>query len=141
MIRRRGPSRGELIAGGLDRFYLLEQTFIAVPFEHSEDIADQDYALLLAAQMAVDAPDDWKDDRRDNLDYFSKHRDIIRKFGRFPHRNAMLGRDVDAGGGRVPQEWAGLLGSRQIARSETRGHPPPQPAPSAQRSSRVSTRP
>lgn len=84
---------GKLIAGGLDRFFLHEQTFVCVPFEHSEDIADQDYAVLLFARMAVHAPADWKDDRREGLDYATKHRDIIRKFRRFPHRNAMLGRD------------------------------------------------
>jgi len=84
---------GQLAARGIDRFYLFEQTFIAVPFEHSEDIADQDYALMLSAQMAVSAPDSWKESRRGNLDYFTKHRDIIRKFGRFPHRNAVLGRE------------------------------------------------
>ena len=39
------------------------RTFIAVPFEHSEDIADQDFALLLVARMAVEAPEDWKDER------------------------------------------------------------------------------
>ena len=83
----------ELAARGLDRFYLLEQTFIAVPFEHSEEIADQDFALFLAARMAVEAPEGWEDDRRGNLDYFIKHREIIRKFGRFPHRNAVLGRE------------------------------------------------
>ncbi len=53
----------KLVDRGLDRFYLAEQTFIAVPFEHSEDIADQDLALMLAARMAVEAPQDWKDDR------------------------------------------------------------------------------
>ena len=89
--KARGIAR-QLVDRGLDRFYLAEQTFIAVPFEHSEDIADQDLALLLAAQMAVEAPEDWKDSRRGNLDYFIKHRDIVAKFGRFPHRNAVLGR-------------------------------------------------
>ena len=46
-----------------------------------------------APKMAVEAPEGWADDRRGNLDYFIKHREIIRKFGRFPHRNAVLGRD------------------------------------------------
>jgi uncharacterized protein (DUF924 family) len=90
--KARDIARG-LVERGLDRFYLLEQTFIAVPFEHSEEIADQDFALFLAAKMAVEAPEGWADDRRGNLDYFIKHRQIIRKFGRFPHRNAVLGRD------------------------------------------------
>ena len=86
----------KLLAGGLDRFFLHEQTFVAVPFEHSEAIADQDHATLLFARMAVHAPDDWAEDRRSGLDFATKHRDIIRKFGRFPHRNAVLGRESTA---------------------------------------------
>ena len=46
--------------------------------------------------MAVHAPDDWAEDRRSGLDFATKHRDIIRKFGRFPHRNAVLGRESTA---------------------------------------------
>ena len=84
---------GELIAGGLERFYLVEQTFLCLPFEHSEDIADQDYSVLLFARLAVEAPADWKDGRRGGVDFATKHRDLIRRFGRFPHRNAMLGRE------------------------------------------------
>lgn len=84
---------GALIDGGLDRFYLVEQTFVCLPFEHSEDVADQDSSVLLFAQMAVAAPEDWKERKRNGLDMATKHRDLIRKFGRFPHRNAMLGRE------------------------------------------------
>ena len=81
-----------LLDRGLGRFYRLEQTFICVPFEHSEDVADQDLAVMLFAKMAVEAPPDWKESRRQGVDYATRHRDIIRKFGRFPHRNVMLGR-------------------------------------------------
>ena len=84
---------GRLIDGGLDRFYLVEQMFVCLPFEHSEDIADQDVSVLLFAGMAVTAPQDWKDRRRNGLDVAARHRDVIRKFGRFPHRNVMLGRE------------------------------------------------
>lgn len=96
----------KLLKGGFERFYLSEQVFIATPLEHSEDIADQDYALFLAAKMAVDAPPDWKDSRRGNLDYFIKHREIIARFGRFPHRNAVLGRQS------TPEEIEFLKGGR-----------------------------
>ncbi len=81
-----------LVDRGLENYYLAEQTFIWVPFEHSEDIADQDYAILVAARMAVAAPENHKEAKRELLDYSTKHRDIIRKFGRFPHRNRMIGR-------------------------------------------------
>jgi uncharacterized protein (DUF924 family) len=85
-----------LLAAGLERFWPAERTFVVLPFEHSEDIADQDYAVLLFAAEAVSAPDHLKESRRNQLDYATKHRDIIRKFARFPHRNALLGRESTA---------------------------------------------
>ena len=85
-----------LLATGLERFWPAERTFVVLPFEHSEDAADQDYAVLLFAAEAVSAPDHLKESRRNQLDYATKHRDIIRKFGRFPHRNALLGRESTA---------------------------------------------
>lgn len=57
----------------------VRQLFIYLPFEHSEDIADQQRSLELFAGHS-------------NYDYAVKHWEIIRRFGRFPHRNAALGR-------------------------------------------------
>lgn len=96
----------QLADRGLDRFWLAEQTFVCLPFEHSEDIADQDLSVMLYAKMAVEAPADWKDNKREATDYATKHRDIIRKFGRFPHRNEMLGRES------TPEEVEFLKGGR-----------------------------
>ena len=88
---------GALVDRGLDRFFLDEQTFVSLPFEHSEGIADQDRSVLLFARMAVEAPPGpWQEIKRDVLDYATRHRDLIRRFGRFPHRNAMLGRESTA---------------------------------------------
>ncbi|MCR5878966.1 DUF924 family protein [Phenylobacterium sp. J367] len=56
--------------------------FFMLPFEHSEDIADQDFGLAVAAEL----------DDPEILKWAVIHRDIIAKFGRFPHRNAALGR-------------------------------------------------
>ncbi len=84
---------GGLIDGGFGRFYLVEQTFVCLPFEHSEAIADQDRSVLLFAKMAVEAPEGWEENKRGGLDYATRHRDLVRRFGRFPHRNAMLGRE------------------------------------------------
>lgn len=55
--------------------------FLYLPFEHSENLEDQNLALALFATLG---PLD--------LDYAQKHHDIIARFGRFPHRNAALGR-------------------------------------------------
>ena len=56
--------------------------FFYTPFEHSEDLDDQNRGVLLYSGLA---------DQR-YLGFAKKHRDIIEKFGRFPHRNKMLGR-------------------------------------------------
>jgi uncharacterized protein (DUF924 family) len=95
-----------LVAGGIERFWPVERTFLLLPFEHSEDIADQDYAVLMFAAETVTAPAMRKDGHRMQLDYATKHRDIIRKFGRFPHRNVMLGRES------TPEEVEFLKGGR-----------------------------
>jgi len=58
------------------------RNFFYLPFEHSEDLADQDYGVVLCAETGE--PDDLK--------WARLHRDIIARFGRFPHRNAALGR-------------------------------------------------
>jgi uncharacterized protein (DUF924 family) len=71
--------------------------FFYLPFEHSEVLADQDRSLALVQAMG---------DAR-YLEYAVAHRDAIVRFGRFPHRNAVLGRItsaeeqawLDAGGG------------------------------------------
>jgi uncharacterized protein (DUF924 family) len=92
----------QLIAGGLGRFYFIERVAIGIPFEHSEDVADQDYGQMLYGELAVIAPEPVREFCRVLLDYGAKHREIIRKFGRFPHRNALLGRES------TPEELAFL---------------------------------
>lgn len=57
----------------------VRQLFVYLPFEHSEDLADQQRSLELFAGHP-------------NYDYAVKHWEIIQRFGRFPHRNAALGR-------------------------------------------------
>ena len=63
-----------------------ERTFFYLPFEHSENLADQDWSVeLYAARMVED--DDF-------LLHARAHREIIARFGRFPFRNAALGRST-----------------------------------------------
>jgi uncharacterized protein (DUF924 family) len=83
-----------LLKLGPAHFYFVERSFLYLPFEHSEDIADQDFSVQLFAEAAVAVPSALKDHFRMFLDYATKHRDLIRKFGRFPHRNEMLGRET-----------------------------------------------
>jgi uncharacterized protein (DUF924 family) len=81
-----------LVAGGLDRFAYMERFLLTLPFQHHEDVADQDYSVMLVAELAVNGPESVRPFFRGVLDYATKHRDLIRRFGRYPHRNAMLGR-------------------------------------------------
>ncbi len=80
------------LVDGRSRFHRVERSFLFLPFEHSEEAADQDLSVFLFAEDAVSAPESWTGTSRIYLDYATRHRDLIRKFGRFPHRNAVLGR-------------------------------------------------
>ncbi|MEM7775932.1 MAG: DUF924 family protein [Pseudomonadota bacterium] len=71
------------IESGFDAHLTTDQRmFLYLPFEHSEELSDQDRSVALFRALG-DA---------EYLDYAEKHRDLIVKFGRFPHRNAVLGR-------------------------------------------------
>ncbi|CAM5336989.1 DUF924 family protein [Eoetvoesiella caeni] len=61
------------------------RSFVYVPFMHSEALEDQEYSVSLYTRFA-----------RDNLKWAVEHRDIIQRFGRFPHRNAAMGRITTA---------------------------------------------
>ena len=65
----------------------VERWFIYLPFEHAEDIGAQRRSIALFGQMLADP------DSRDAIDYARRHFEIISRFGRFPHRNAILGRE------------------------------------------------
>lgn len=60
--------------------------FFVLPFEHSENLADQDFGLSVAAEL----------DDPEIVKWATIHRDIIARFGRFPHRNPALGRVTTA---------------------------------------------
>jgi uncharacterized protein (DUF924 family) len=63
-----------------------ERGFLYMPFQHSEDMDDQNRSILLFTKLGDE----------EQLDYARKHHDVIARFGRFPHRNAMLGRQPRA---------------------------------------------
>ena len=63
-----------------------ERGFCYLPFEHAEDPAMQERSLALFGALAEETG------RRDALDWAEKHAVVIRRFGRYPHRNAILGR-------------------------------------------------
>ncbi len=75
-----------LVEAGQDRsLVLLERQFVYLPFEHAESLPLQERAVTLFTQLAADG-------LGGPLDWAIKHRDVIARFGRFPHRNQQLGR-------------------------------------------------
>jgi uncharacterized protein (DUF924 family) len=65
----------------------LLRAFVYLPFEHAEGMAMQDEAIRLFSRLVAEAPE-----HADMLDYAHRHRAVIERFGRFPHRNDVLGR-------------------------------------------------
>lgn len=88
----RAVAAGALVRGFDGQFEPQMRSFFYLPFEHSEDLADQDRSVAFYRAMG-DA---------DLLKWAELHADIIRRFGRFPHRNQILGRST------TPEEQAFL---------------------------------
>lgn len=81
----------QAIARGDDRGLLpVQRQFLYLPFEHSESLADQDLAVELMRGL------DAFPETRDVSEWARRHRVVIERFGRFPHRNAALGRASSA---------------------------------------------
>nr|WP_247712894.1 DUF924 family protein [Qipengyuania intermedia] len=90
------PLARKLTHGVLERGWLAgletaQKQFILMPLMHSEEIADQDMSVELFAEHVPDA-----------LDFAVSHRKMIARFGRFPHRNDVLGRET------TPEEQAAI---------------------------------
>ena len=73
----------------------LQRWFACMPLEHAEDLGLQDRCVALFEALVADAGEH-AEALKGALDYAHKHRDVIRQFGRFPHRNAALGRSSTA---------------------------------------------
>ena len=85
------------IAKGYDREIASGRlSFLYMPLMHSEHLADQDLSVQMFEQAGLEG----------NLRFARHHRDLIRKFGRFPHRNAILGRESS-------QQELDYLGSKE----------------------------
>jgi len=69
-----------------------EQMFFYLPLEHSEDAVDQADSVALFEELADTARAEFIDLTASALDFARQHRDVIERFGRFPHRNRVLGR-------------------------------------------------
>lgn len=87
----RSFARKALAAGHLDRIDPELRVFMLLPFSHSEELADHEIAVTHNAELGGEY-----------LKHAVGHRDIVARFGRFPHRNAILGRET------TPEEQAFL---------------------------------
>ena len=81
-----------IAAGHLPALTTVEQGFLLMPFQHCEDLAGQLEGVALFERIVREAPQDWRTVADENFKYARLHLDIIQRFGRFPHRNAILGR-------------------------------------------------
>jgi uncharacterized protein (DUF924 family) len=69
-----------------------EKTFFLLPLGHSEELAHLEHAVALAAELALGAPPELRKVLEHSASQARGHRDVIARFGRQPHRNALLGR-------------------------------------------------
>jgi uncharacterized protein (DUF924 family) len=90
---------GALLRSGREALLPPEQrAFVYMPFEHAERLDAQEESVRRFEQLALESPA-----HADQLAYARRHRDVVARFGRFPHRNRILGRAS------TPEEEAFLL--------------------------------
>ncbi len=78
---------------GTDRALIpAQRAFFYLPFEHAEDLALQRRGVQLFQLLATEVAPAWRKEYTGFSDYAGHHRDIVERFGRFPHRNTVLGR-------------------------------------------------
>ncbi len=80
----------------------LQRAFLYMPLQHIETRAGQRLGVAMFELLAADPPEGYEAVLKSNLEYAHQHHDLIARFGRFPHRNAVLGRSS------TPQERAYL---------------------------------
>ncbi len=87
----------DALADGEDRrLSLIERVFLYLPLEHAESPAMQEQSVALYDALHREAAPEERELFASFLDYAQRHRDVVARFGRFPHRNAILGRDSSA---------------------------------------------
>ncbi len=81
------------LAADLDRELApLYRVFLYLPFEHCEELAEQQRSVELYEALEAEVPAEWKPVFTGSVHFAREHRDVVARFGRFPHRNAALGR-------------------------------------------------
>ena len=81
------------VESGIDQtLTAIERVFFYLPLEHSENLDVQEKSIAKFRELKESVPIEKKDSFQSYLDYAVKHCDIVKRFGRFPHRNRILGR-------------------------------------------------
>jgi uncharacterized protein (DUF924 family) len=89
--------------GTAEQLAFIEQLFLSMPLLHAESLYLQRRVSEIAKQLAASAPDVYRPMTPMHLEQTAKYRGIIERFGRFPHRNEILGRES------TPEERAFLV--------------------------------
>ena len=85
-----------LKAGQDEALSPIQRTVFYLPLEHAEDLALQERSVALYEALCADVSEAVVERYRTNLGYAAAHRDIIVRFGQFPHRNPVIGRPLTA---------------------------------------------
>ncbi|MDE0224999.1 MAG: DUF924 domain-containing protein [Gammaproteobacteria bacterium] len=95
------------LARGFDRILSIPGRLLLYhPFEHSEDLDDQRRSVALFSGLAAESPSEWREYIDSFVRYADAHLEVIEQFGRFPHRNGILGRESTP----AEQEWLSTHG-------------------------------
>jgi len=86
----------------------VERAFFYLPLEHSEQLADLERCVQLFEELLALAPPEQRGFAESQLDYAVRHRAVIERFGRYPYRNAVLGRTS------TPEELAWLVNGERF---------------------------
>jgi uncharacterized protein (DUF924 family) len=97
-------ARQAVAAGFVRELAPIEQPFMTLPFQHSESLVAQHESVRLSREIVAMAPAEWRTILETFAPFADRHLEIIERFGRFPHRNAVLGRVS------TPDEEAWLAG-------------------------------
>jgi uncharacterized protein (DUF924 family) len=89
-------SLAALAVGEDQKLVSIERVFLYLPLEHAESVEMQDRSVALYEKLAHEAAPDERALFDNFLDYARRHRDVVVRFGRYPHRNAILGRPSTA---------------------------------------------
>ena len=89
-------ARRVITGGGERRWPVIHRVFLYLPFEHAEDLPAQEQGVALFDQLLQDCAPAIREQVAEFRQYSVAHRDVIARFGRFPHHNAILNRPSSA---------------------------------------------